>query len=140
MFYRRLLSRHSESDQIDITQLEYLDGSSKFTSFQVNDLINTLNLQSMSGSFDIKHIREGFEKLDLQGQFNDYRISLPEDGYRIFTDLEFTKLTCPESLFDMGTMASVQSIISFEQSVGNPKPERSEIRLQCSNCNVTLTR
>ena len=132
------LTIKSKSDNYTIGDITAFKGSGNFSDFTIANLQQSMHLQSKSGSVSLLSINPAFSKIDLNGNFSDFNLNIQDLQFRINADLDFTDLSCPESLIPLSKRKElVNSSASFQESAG-VNPNGREIIINCSNCNISL--
>lgn len=132
------LSLNSRNDNISIGSLESLEGSGNFTTLKIDNLESSIDFSNKSGEIEIGNIITGFDKIQLEGDFNDYILNLADLSYTFSGDFEFTDFKSDESICPgKKRIELISGKAKIEKKVGK-EGGNSIVMLKCSNCNVDL--
>jgi len=111
--------------------------SSSFSDFYIYSLKKSFTTQSSSGSIHLTNVANGFDKIDIDGQFVNIDISVEKDAnYSVSADLEFPNYNFSDVTYQSGIKK--MSSEEFKGYKGNDKNPSSSINFDCKSCTIKL--
>lgn len=111
--------------------------SSSFSDFYIYSLKKSFTTQSSSGSIHLTNVADGFDKIDIDGQFVNIDISVEKEAnYSVSADLEFPNYNFSEITYLNRNKDLSKEV--FKGYKGSEKGATSSINFDCKSCTIKL--
>jgi len=129
---------NSEYDTYKIEKAKSLVGTSKFTTINADELLQTIDLNVEYGSLDVDKINPSFTLINLTASFNNISIGIPASAsYALTANMSFGDCKYPKASTVKVTEKSFTSK-SYSGHVGQSSNSSSKVTIKGNNSDVKL--
>lgn len=88
----------SEYDTYTLGTIENIEISSKFTSWDIDELKSKFNFVNEYGNLEIKHVAQNFKEININNQYGDIKVIIdPTSTYNLKADSKFCNINYPKT-------------------------------------------
>lgn len=133
------ISIEQEGGKVEIGKTKHIDGSSKFSDFEIGELSHSLFIETEYGNLIVKNVSADFSEISVENSFGSVKIFIDENAtYSLAAETEFCTLKYPEELADFSYKNISFNKASFKGVIGKGKNSKSKVTIDSEYGGVSL--
>ncbi len=134
-----LLDIKGQHSSVDIDKAQSLDGDFQHSELEINEIVKLATLQAQHSDLDINRVHSGFDLVDLDGGFSDFRIYLdPEASGSIDARMQFGELSYHGGDFDFTYISQEHNLSEYRGKFGSNDESTSKVLIRTQHGDAEL--
>lgn len=126
-------------DHFKIGEVNSLNLKSQFSGINIEELLNSLEIDITYGNFDIDDVSSDFKEIIIKNTFANVKLGIdPDASYLINAELKYGGLELPENKANLEKQIISTSSSIYEGRIGNNANTTSKITINSKHAKVSL--